>query len=38
MFLIPWNQLNTWGLVDWQLGKIFIKDSHKAQEGKTVAY
>lgn len=38
MSVIPWNKLSTWGLTDWQLGKISITDSHKAQEEKTVAY
>lgn len=34
----PMKQIKYLGLIDWQLGKISITDSHKAQEEKTVAY
>lgn len=34
----PMKQIKYLGLIDWQLGKISITDSHKAQEEKIVAY
>lgn len=34
----PMKQTKYFRVKDWQLGEISMKDSHKAQEEKTVAY